>query len=70
MPSPGALGRRLRRLRQGLGLTLVALAAQAQCSDEYIRLLETGQQRDLTVSMARRLAKALGVSLMELLGER
>jgi transcriptional regulator with XRE-family HTH domain len=70
MAPPGALGRRLRRLRQARGLSLVALAAQAQCSREYLRLLETGQQKDVTVSMARRLAKALGVSLMELLGER
>jgi len=61
------LGRRLASLREARGLSQRALAERARISREYLLRVEAGRY-DITVSVLQRLAKALGVSVAELLG--
>ncbi len=61
--------RNLRRLRKAKGLTLRALAKKANVGYVSIHRLETGKQ-DPTLSMLIRLAKALNVTVAELIGEK
>jgi transcriptional regulator with XRE-family HTH domain len=65
-PTPKQIGRRLVRLRTAQKLSQYALADKAGISRNYLRGLEQGTS-DPTVGMVTRLAKALGVSLRELL---
>ena len=66
--SPSRIGRTIRRLREARGLTQDALAANARISQTYLSFLEKGVRRNPSVGVARRLAKALGVPITELLG--
>jgi transcriptional regulator with XRE-family HTH domain len=59
------LGMRLRQIRQAQGMSQYTLAAKAKVSREYIRLLEAGRS-DPTVGMLTRLARGLGVTLVDL----
>ena len=59
------LGMRLRQTRKAKGMSQYTLAAKAKVSREYIRLLEAGRS-DPTVGMLTKLAKALKVTLAEL----
>jgi transcriptional regulator with XRE-family HTH domain len=58
---------KLRKLREAKGMTQTALAKKARLSREHLNRLEAGRY-DPAVGVVQRLAKALGVSLMELLG--
>ena len=60
------LGQRLRRARKVRGLSQVALAARAGVTPPYIVMLEGGK-RTGTVAVLKRLAKALGVPVADLL---
>ncbi len=62
-----ALGKTIRRLREAKGLTQEALARRAKISRVYITVLEGGYRVSPSVEVRKRLAKALGVSVMELL---
>jgi transcriptional regulator with XRE-family HTH domain len=64
--SPRQLGMRLRRIRKTKGLTQDALAKKARITRIYVINLEAGKY-DPTVGVAKRLAKALGVPVTELL---
>jgi transcriptional regulator with XRE-family HTH domain len=57
---------KLKRLRKAKKLSQYALANAARVSREYVRKLELGES-DPTVGVLTRLAKALGVPVMELL---
>jgi transcriptional regulator with XRE-family HTH domain len=57
---------KLKRLRKAKSLSQYALANAAGVSREYVRKLEAGMS-DPTVGMLTRLARALGVPVMELL---
>ena len=57
----------LSQLRDGKGMSQTALAKKARLSREHLSRLEAGRY-DPSVGVVQRLAKALGVSLMELLG--
>ncbi len=59
------MGPRIRKAREHLNLTQKALAAKAGISREYLARLETGRQ-DPRVSVIRKLAKALKVTVAEL----
>lgn len=59
------LGMRLKKLRTARGLSQATLATKAKITREYVNKLEAGQY-DPTVSVAQRLAKALKVTLAEL----
>ncbi len=66
-PTPRQLGMRLKKLRRAKKWSQYKLAQEAGMSRQYVRKLEAGGS-DPTVGMLQRLAKALGVPLMELLG--
>ena len=63
--TPNRLGMRLKRIRTARGLSQDALANKAKLTREYVNKLEAGRY-DPTVSVVRRLAKALKVSVAEL----
>ncbi len=67
VPRPGdqTLGQRIRAAREALGESQVSLAASAGISQGYLSQLEANE-REPTLSIAARLAGALGVSLDEL----
>jgi len=58
---------RIKQLRTAKGFTQEALARKAKLSLGYIARLETGHH-DRTVTTLRKLARALGVPVTELLG--
>ena len=59
------LARKLKRLRAARGLSQEALARQARVSRGYLARIELGRH-DPTLSVLRRLAKGLRVSVGEL----
>jgi transcriptional regulator with XRE-family HTH domain len=66
-------GQRLRRLREMAGLSQNELAKRAKVNRPLITMLESGKSpshkpRDVTLETARKLARALGVSLDMLAG--
>jgi len=60
-----SLGERIRAAREASGLSQVRLATSARISQGYLSQLEQ-DEREPTLSIAARLATALGVSLDEL----
>jgi XRE family aerobic/anaerobic benzoate catabolism transcriptional regulator len=58
---------KLRTWRLERGFTREELAKQARVTELYIAQLETGLRGDPSLPVLRRLAKALGVSVEELL---
>jgi transcriptional regulator with XRE-family HTH domain len=66
-PTPRQIGMKLRKLREAKGMSQTALAKKARISREHLNRLEAGRF-DPAVGVVQRLAKALGISLMELLG--
>jgi transcriptional regulator with XRE-family HTH domain len=60
------IGRRIRRLRHGRGLTLVQLADLADLSHPFLSQLERGLARP-SISSLEKIARALGSSQVELL---
>ena len=56
---------RLKKLRAARGMSQGALAKKADITREYVNKLEAGRY-DPTVSVVQRLAKALKVSVAEL----
>ena len=65
--SPDRVVMRIKRLRKSKGWTQAVLARKAKLSLGYLARLETGHH-DPTVTTLRKLAKALGVPVAELLG--
>ena len=63
--TPKRLGMRLKKLRTARGMSQDALAKKANITREYVNKLEAGRY-DPTVSVVQRLAKALKVSVAEL----
>ena len=57
----------LRKLREDRGLTMAELAKKAQITDAYIAQLETGKKTNPSLETLKRLARALGVPVTELL---
>ena len=66
--SPRKIGRVLRQTREQKGLTQIEVAKKAKVTNVYLSLLEGGKKKNPSVAVLRRLAKALGVPLTELLG--
>ena len=60
------LGKRLKQLRKRKGLTQVALAKRLTVTQGYIAQLEGGYNKAPSLAMLRRLAKALGCKVSEL----
>jgi transcriptional regulator with XRE-family HTH domain len=65
-PTARQFGKRLRALREAGGRSQAAIAERAGLSRVFVNQLEAGT-RDPSLSTLTRLAKALGVTLAELL---
>ena len=65
MTTPKRLGMRLKKLRTARGMSQDALAKKTNITREYVNKLEAGRY-DPTISVVQRLAKALKVSVAEL----
>ena len=66
--SPERLGTMLKQRREQKRLTQTALAGKAGVSQAYIAKLESGEKKNPTLDLVKKLAKALGVPVTELLG--
>jgi transcriptional regulator with XRE-family HTH domain len=60
------VGRNVRRIRQGIGLTQEQFAERAGFAQQYVSSLENGR-RNPTVVTIYELSQALGVAPMDLL---
>lgn len=58
----------LKTLREGKGLSQVDLAKKASVGRTYIVKLESGDKKNPSLDTLKKLAKALGVPVTELLG--
>jgi transcriptional regulator with XRE-family HTH domain len=58
----------LKTLREEKGLTQVDLANKAKVGRTYIVKLETGDKKNPSLDILKKLAKALGVPVTQLLG--
>jgi transcriptional regulator with XRE-family HTH domain len=57
----------LRELREKKGWSQAKLAEQVGVSDAYVAQLETGARKNPSLEILKRLARALGVPVTELL---
>jgi transcriptional regulator with XRE-family HTH domain len=64
---PGRLGRMLKTLREAKGLTQVELAKKARIGQGYLAQLEGGVKKNPSLAVLKRLARAVGVSVEQLL---
>ncbi len=62
----GSFGRTIRELRNDLGLSQEKLAQKARVSRNFLGSVERGES-SLSLEVAERFAKALGVNLSELI---
>ena len=62
------MGQRIKRLRDRKGLSLRQLSALASVERGLLSRIERGQRPQVSVPVAMRLARALGVSLDYLVG--
>jgi XRE family transcriptional regulator of biofilm formation len=65
--SPRRIGKVLREAREKKGLTQLALAKKAKVAQGYISELEAGVEKNPGVEVLKKLARALGVPLADLL---
>lgn len=65
--SPTRLGRMVKRLREDKGMTQVELAKKAKVTQPYLAQLEAGTRKNPSLEILKRLARALGVPVGELL---
>jgi XRE family aerobic/anaerobic benzoate catabolism transcriptional regulator len=63
------LGERVRRLRNQRGMTRKALAQHAEVSERYLAQLEGGDG-NISIVLLRRIARAMGASLSQLVSEQ
>jgi transcriptional regulator with XRE-family HTH domain len=61
------VGRMIKTQREAKHLSQVALARKAKIARPYLVRLESGQQRNPSLAVLQRLAKALGVPVTALL---
>jgi transcriptional regulator with XRE-family HTH domain len=66
--SPRKIGVALKRLRETKGISQLALAKRAKVAQAYISEMEAGEKKNPGIETLRKLAKALGVPVTELLG--
>lgn len=65
--NPRGPGSMIRKLRETKGWSQKELAQRVKASDAYIAMLETGKRKNPSLAILRRLARALGVTMGELL---
>ena len=61
------IGRVLTRLREEKGFSQLGLAKRAKVSQGYISEMEAGQSKNPGIETLKKLARALGASVTELL---
>lgn len=66
--SPKRLSKVIQKLREEQGMTQRDLAAKAHVTQGYVAQLEMGMKKNPSLDVLRRLAKALGCPVTELLG--
>jgi len=66
--SPQRIGKVLKKLREQKGLSQLELAKRADVAQAYISEMEAGDKKNPGIETLRKLAKALGVPVTELLG--
>ncbi len=66
--TPRRLATVIRQLREDRKLTQEQLAKRAKVARGYLAQLEAGHKKNPSLPTVKRLAKALGVPVMELLG--
>jgi transcriptional regulator with XRE-family HTH domain len=57
----------IRRLREARGLTQAEVAERANVKKQYVTMLERGARKNPSLPVLKRIAKALGVPVTELL---
>jgi transcriptional regulator with XRE-family HTH domain len=57
----------IRKLREDRGLTQAEVAKRADVSKQYVTMLERGTRKAPSLPVLKRIAKALGVPVTELL---
>ena len=65
--SPKRLSRVIQGLREAKGMTQRDLADKAEVTQGYVAQLEQGLKKNPSLEVLQRIAKALGVSVAELL---
>ena len=65
--SSRGLGRMIKQLRKNKKWSMRELAKRAQVTDAYVAMLETGKRKNPSLATLKRIAKALGVPVEELL---
>ena len=66
--SPKRIAVALKRLREAKGFSQLQLAKRAGVAQGYVSELEAGQKKNPGIETLRKIAKALGVPVTELLG--
>jgi Predicted transcriptional regulator len=66
--NPKKLGAVLKQIREAKGLSQLDLAKRAKVSQGYLSDLEARQKKNPGIETLRKIAKALGVPVTELLG--
>ena len=61
------LGKVLKTCREKKGMTQVQLAKKAKVTQAYLAMLEGGSKKNPSLATLRRIAKALGVKIGDLL---
>lgn len=61
---------KLRRRRRDKRLSQIELAALARCTQQYISLIESGGDRDVSEKVAERICRYLDVTLEDYFEER
>jgi transcriptional regulator with XRE-family HTH domain len=69
VPEPGAIGRNVKALRERHGLSQNALARRSGVSQAFLSRLEAGERQEVGSSALRSLARALQVTVDDLLRE-
>ena len=64
--SPQRIGMAIRRARKTKGMTQLGLARKAKVDQGYLSLLEAGKKKNPGIAVIQKLAKALKVTLAEL----
>ncbi len=64
---PRSIGRRIREARLARGLTQEALARKAGISRIYVLKLEAGERKAPSLAVLERVARAVGLKLVDLL---
>jgi transcriptional regulator with XRE-family HTH domain len=58
----------IKKLREDQGLTQASLAKKAGVTEAYVSMIEAGARKNPSLPVLKKLARALGVPVTELIG--